>query len=240
LVRHDARLDRRGTVKRVRTRPGFPTEDAQVLEKAFQARLAAIGVDAVKPSNAEAWNVAAPTPLEPNTMAAKPKRRRRYRAIDKSVLAVPELRRVRDRDHVKSVAQHPCLICGRRPSDAHHLRFAQSKALGRKVGDEFTVPLCRGHQREVHRCGDETQWWRNAGIDPAMAARSLWLENPPAAEWSGRSLLEPATTDGAPIDGAAKSLAYLEQRRTLNNGSRRPEHHWRVRWRRPSAAAAML
>ena len=52
-------------------------------------------------------------------------------------------------------------------------------ALGRKVGDEFTVPLCRGHQREVHRCGDGTQWWRNAGIDPAMAARSLWLENHP-------------------------------------------------------------
>jgi hypothetical protein len=83
--------------QRVRTRRRFHTEDAQVLEKAFQARLEAIGVDAVKPSNAEAWNVAAPTPLEPNTMAAKPKRRRRSRAIDKGVLAVPELRRVRDR-----------------------------------------------------------------------------------------------------------------------------------------------
>jgi hypothetical protein len=154
-------------------------EDAQVFEKAFQARLEAIGVDGAKPSNTDARNVAAPPPLEPNTMAAKPKRRRRFRAVDKSVLAVPEPRRVRDRDHVKSVAQRPCLICGRRPSDAHHLRFAQSKALGRKVSDEFTVPLCRGHHREVHRCGDETQWWRNAGIDPARAARSLWLENHP-------------------------------------------------------------
>ena len=65
------------------------------------------------------------------------------------------------------------------PADAHHLRFAQSKALGRKVSDEFTVPLCRGHHREVHRCGDEAQWWRNTGIDPSVAARSLWLENHP-------------------------------------------------------------
>jgi hypothetical protein len=54
-----------------------------------------------------------------------------------------------------------------------------SKALGRKASDEFTVPLCRGHHREVHRCGDEAAWWRNAGIDPIIAARSLWLESHP-------------------------------------------------------------
>jgi len=86
---------------------------------------------------------------------------------------------VRDRDHVRSVAQHPCLVCGRRPADAHHLRFAQSKALGRKVSDEFTVPLCRGHHRDVHRCGDEGTWWRNAGVDPTVAARLFWLESHP-------------------------------------------------------------
>jgi hypothetical protein len=99
--------------------------------------------------------------------------------IDKSVLALPEPHRVRDRDHVKSVAKRPCLICGRRPSVAHHLRCMQRQALGRKVGDEFTVPLCRGHHRELHRCGDETAWWSNAGIDPATAARALWLETHP-------------------------------------------------------------
>jgi hypothetical protein len=56
----------------------------------------------------------------------------------------------------------------------HHLRFAQSPALGRKVSDEFTVPLCRGHHREVHRCGDEAAWWGKAGINPTVAARALW------------------------------------------------------------------
>ena len=79
--------------------------------------------------------------------------------IDKSVLAFPEPRRIRDRDHVRYVAKQPCLVCGRQPADAHHLRFAQNPALGRKVSDEFTVPLCRGHHREVHRCGDEAVWW---------------------------------------------------------------------------------
>jgi hypothetical protein len=74
------------------------------------------------------------------------------------------------------VAKQPCLVCGRRPADAHHLRFAQSPALGRKVSDEFTVPLCRGHHREVHRCGNEAAWWKETGIDPSAAARILWLK----------------------------------------------------------------
>ena len=105
--------------------------------------------------------------------------RRRTKAVDKSELALPEPRRIRDRDHVKSVAKHPCLICGRQPSDAHHLRFAQSRALGRKVSDEFTVPLCRGHHHEAHHCGDEAAWWSNLGVDPMIAARALWLETHP-------------------------------------------------------------
>jgi hypothetical protein len=99
--------------------------------------------------------------------------------IDKSVLALPEPRRIRDRDHVKYVATQACLICGRCPSDAHHLRFAQSRALGRKVSDEFTVPLCRGHHREVHRCNDEPGWWNKAGIDSIDAAHTLWIATHP-------------------------------------------------------------
>jgi hypothetical protein len=153
--------------------------DAQVLEEAFQARLDALGVYGGGAGPIEERNHAALTPREPNELAAKPKRRRHPVAIDNNVLSVPEPRRVRDRDHVRSVAQHPCLICGRRPADPHHLRFVQSRALGRKVSDEFTVPLCRGHHREVHRCGNETEWWEKAGIDPATAARALWLKTHP-------------------------------------------------------------
>ena len=106
-------------------------------------------------------------------------RKKQRSTVDKSVLALPTPRRIRDRDHVKSVAEQPCLVCGRRPADAHHLRFAQSPALGRKVSDEFTVPLCRGHHREVHRCGDEAAWWKKTGIDPTGAARILWLKTHP-------------------------------------------------------------
>jgi hypothetical protein len=149
-------------------------EDAHVLEEAFQARLGTIGVEAAR----QAQDHRARAPFKPDQLTGNLKSRR-TRAVDKSVLAMPKLRRIRDRGHVRSVAQHPCLICGRRPADAHHLRFVQSKALGRKVSDEFTVPLCRGHHREVHRCGDEAAWWRNTGADPIVAARSLWLSSHP-------------------------------------------------------------
>jgi ERF superfamily len=100
-------------------------------------------------------------------------------SVDKTALMHPEPRRVRDRDHVRYVAQQACLVCGRQPCDAHHLRFAQDRALGRKVSDEFTVPLCRGHHRELHRHGNEVAWWQKSGIDPTGAARVLWLETHP-------------------------------------------------------------
>ena len=151
--------------------------DSRAVEDAFQARLETFVLKGAHAS--ESAENTSSRGTSPNPGDAKSKHRRRTRAIDKSVLAMPEPRRVRDRDHVRSVARHPCLVCGRRPADAHHLRFAQGKALGRKVSDEFTVPLCRGHHREVHRRGDEAAWWSNTGVDPIIAARSLWLESHP-------------------------------------------------------------
>jgi ERF superfamily len=94
--------------------------------------------------------------------------------IDKSVLAISELRRHRDKAHLKFVASRPCLICERSPTDAHHVRFAQPRAMGRKVSDEFTVPLCRVHHRDNHRFGDERAWWSRVSIDPIEISQKLW------------------------------------------------------------------
>jgi hypothetical protein len=144
--------------------------DADQVEQAFRRRLATI---ANEPTHESAIEAAL------RGCRRGPRKKQRRAAVEKSVLALPASRRIRDRDHVKSVARQPCLVCGRRPADAHHLRFAQAPALGRKVSDEFTVPLCRGHHREVHRCGDEAVWWDKTGIDPTGAARRLWLKSHP-------------------------------------------------------------
>jgi hypothetical protein len=95
-------------------------------------------------------------------------------SVDKSSLALMEPRRYRNKDHVRFVAAQPCTVCGRQPSDPHHIRFAQKRALGRKVSDEFTVPLCRIHHRELHRKGDEAAWWNSVNIDPMPIALKLW------------------------------------------------------------------
>jgi hypothetical protein len=77
----------------------------------------------------------------------------------------------------------------RRPVDPQHVRFAQKQALGRKVSDEFTVPLCRSHHRDLHRSGSEYLWWENVGIDALKAARKLWkktrLQRTPKAARAG-------------------------------------------------------
>jgi hypothetical protein len=105
-------------------------------------------------------------PLQTNTSPVK---------IDKSLLTISEPRRHRDKAHLKFVASHPCLICGRSPADAHHLKFTQPRAMGRKVSDEFTVPLCRVHHRDLHSVGDEVAWWERRAIDPLATSRMLWL-----------------------------------------------------------------
>ncbi len=94
--------------------------------------------------------------------------------IDKSALPISAPRRVRDKEHLRYVAQQPCLICGRSPGHAHHLRFVQPRALGRKVSDEWVVPLCATHHRALHGVGDEERWWKERGIDPIGHARILW------------------------------------------------------------------
>jgi DNA recombination protein Rad52 len=93
--------------------------------------------------------------------------------------STPELplvttKRLRDSDHLRLVAAQPCVICGRTPSHAHHVRFAQPRAMGTKVSDEWTVPLCFLHHRALHDSGAEETWWQVHGTDPLVEAKRLW------------------------------------------------------------------
>ena len=85
--------------------------------------------------------------------------------------------RHRDKQHLAFVATQPCLLCGRQPSDAHHLRFAQPTAMSMKVSDEYVVPLCRIHHRQLHRSGNEVAWWDDLDINAIEIARGLWEQS---------------------------------------------------------------
>jgi hypothetical protein len=132
--------------------------DAQTVEAAFAVRLAQLG-EAAHDVEATNQKLNGQTPTEPG-------------AATVSVIRKPV--RDRDRDHLRFVAAQPCLVCGRTPSDPHHIKSAEQRAMGRKVSDRFTVPICRLHHRELHRRGNERAWWESQGIDPLAVAATLW------------------------------------------------------------------
>ena len=146
--------------------------DAQLVEDGFRIKMAALEeTQPAEPAEAaQKTNPATTSTQEFLVIGPEPGRGR---------IAAKTIR-LRDKDHRKFVASQPCLVCGRVPADAHHLRFAQPRALGRKVSDEFTVPVCRVHHRELHRHGDEAAWWQTIKIDPLPIARRLWLHARPS------------------------------------------------------------
>ncbi len=115
--------------------------------------------------------------------------------VDKSALPISAPRRVRDKEHLRYVASQPCLVCDRSPGHAHHVRFAQPRAMGRKVSDEWTVPLCATHHRALQTVGNEEKWWKMHGIDPVTHAEQLWRERrggSGAQSVRARELIRPA------------------------------------------------
>jgi DNA recombination protein Rad52 len=113
----------------------------------------------------------------PETLPLKPSRIAPGARVDKSVLYLGTERRLRDKAHLLFVATNPCLICGRAPTHAHHLTFAQRRGLSMKVSDEFTVPLCSFHHDELHRTGSEEAWWTQLAIEPLTVATDLWAKS---------------------------------------------------------------
>ena len=122
--------------------------------------------------------------------------------IDKSVLTIAEPRRIRDKEHLRFVASQPCLICGRSPSHAHHVRYAQSRGLSLKVSDEFTVPLCAIHHHHVHSTGKEKKWWEERNIEPLKVAGGLWQQSreryPASVSTAHSESFELKTQDASP------------------------------------------
>jgi ERF superfamily len=149
---------------------------ARIVEEEFQTRLSTIGDGdgASEASNPVSLRNVMPAgrsdaddSQKTSKVSGKPLRESAVRTLGKTV-------RLRDKEHQKFVSRQPCLVCGRTPSDPHHLTFMQPRALGHRVSDEFTVPVCRIHHRELHRQGDEVAWWGKFSIDPLPVALRLW------------------------------------------------------------------
>jgi hypothetical protein len=207
--------------------------DAKIVEERFQARLSSISGSGDPGGLCENSGGASDGPFPGGTNSnpahavpdqsvmstglvdavssekAPPAAAKRFRRSAVGALGKPV--RHRDKDHRKFVLRQPCLVCGRVPSDPHHLTFTQPRALGRRVSDEFTVPLCRVHHRELHRSGNEAAWWRRLNIDPLPVALKLWQQSRADGELfpstQGVTQAQPSkTTDVSAQNGSGTEL----------------------------------
>ena len=169
------------------------TADALAIEAAFAERLTQVGdlAPASEPQNRKANGDGEPQLSKPG--------RKEVTVIGKPV-------RERDREHLKFVAAQPCLVCGRTPSDPHHIRFAEQRTMARKVSDRFTVPICRLHHRELHRRSNERAWWEKQKIDPLPVAANLWAKTHEIASAANlaRDADLAANLNGKHVDVAAR------------------------------------
>jgi hypothetical protein len=140
------------------------TADAQAVEAAFAERLTQVG------------DLAPASGPESQKANGYGEARQSKAGTKEEVTVIRKPVRERDREHLKFVAAQPCLVCGRSPSDPHHIKFAEQRGMGRKVSDRFTVPICRLHHRELHRRGNERAWWEKQQIDPLPVAANLWAK----------------------------------------------------------------
>ncbi|WP_409192970.1 ERF superfamily protein [Bradyrhizobium sp. RDM4] len=154
--------------------------DARIVEAAYQTRREETGRPAASSGeHAPAADREPGLSAEPLSAAAEVALQSALPAAAEAGLAHPkEPARKRSKAHLLFVCGQPCLVCQQSPCDAHHLKFAQPRTLGRKVSDEFTVPLCRAHHQELHREGNERAWWSNLQMSPLPIAQELWAASP--------------------------------------------------------------
>ena len=192
--------------------------DAKMVEERFRARL--LQIDHRETEDAKAPDPASPAKMSDDAVLPTPNHASAGVAVTRpatqnsakgpqrlptgSVRALGKPVRLRDKDHRKFVLRQACLACGRVPSDPHHLTFTQPRALGRRVSDEFIVPLCRAHHRELHRSGKEAAWWQKLNIDPVPVALRLWQRTRSEDRTSadGRAEANTAARPEAPDEGA--------------------------------------
>jgi hypothetical protein len=166
--------------RRLPAKNTLTADDARVVEAAYQAVLDAMGRDAQSQTGTLAIQPMDPKSIKSeneNTAVNEAAAAGQEPSTAKTVSPIRKEVRRRNKAHLAFVAAQPCLVCRRSPCDAHHLKFAQPRSLGRKVSDEFTVPLCREHHRDLHRFGNEVAWWTNLQIEPIEVARDLWADS---------------------------------------------------------------
>ena len=80
------------------------------------------------------------------------------------------------------------------------------------MSDEYTVPVCRLHHRDLHSYGDEASWWAGVGIDLLPIPLELWRRS--------RLTYSLDATWSEPLSEAIPPPAAKGERTPLDNNAR--------------------
>lgn len=108
-------------------------------------------------------------------------------AVPKLATAFPQTspklskkQRRKEDSHLAFIRTLPCLVTGKRPVEAAHVRYGDFRrgkydtGAGEKPHDMWTVPLHPDEHRKQHSM-NERDYWTLAGIDPLNIAALLWM-----------------------------------------------------------------
>jgi hypothetical protein len=88
--------------------------------------------------------------------------------------------RVTDETYLAYIRELPCLLCGKTPVDAAHVRMAEPRlhkrqtGMGERPDDRWALPLCRACHERQH-AGGERMFWEIRDVNPFAACLVLRL-----------------------------------------------------------------
>jgi len=100
------------------------------------------------------------TPAAREIVAAKASKAIKVLKIDpeppQSFMKIPKRHRWVNPKYLQWVKSQPCVCCGARADDPHHIIGHGQGGMGTKAHDLLTIPLCRQHHDDLHR--DMSRW----------------------------------------------------------------------------------
>ncbi|CAI1880921.1 DUF968 domain-containing protein [Serratia fonticola] len=100
------------------------------------------------------------TPAAQEIVAAKASKAIKVLKIDpeppQAFMKIPKRHRWVNPKYLQWVKSQPCVCCGARADDPHHIIGHGQGGMGTKAHDLLTIPLCRLHHDDLHR--DMSRW----------------------------------------------------------------------------------
>lgn len=90
-------------------------------------------------------------------------------------MLIPKQNFIRDKNHLAFIRKLPCIVCGKSPCEAAHIRTNSGAGTGIKPGDDRVVPLCTMCHKKQHATSEVKFYYPYGGWERAVVlAKALY------------------------------------------------------------------